>query len=92
MIDIPATIQVFLCGLAGSILVEVLTILKYYQSPGKFPMRYQKKGFWCTRLVLALGGGLFAFLYNPASLLLAVHIGVSTPLLIASLTENLPSE
>ena len=82
--------QLFICGFFGSCLVEVVTILKYYQTPGRFPVRYSKKGFWFTRMVLAVGGGFFAFAYNPASLLLATHIGVSTPLLIATLTESLP--
>lgn len=89
---LPIQLQVFLCGFVGSMLVEVLTILRYYQSPGRFPVRYQKKGFWFTRFVLACGGGFFAFLYNPASLLLATHLGISTPLLVATLTETLPDD
>jgi hypothetical protein len=55
-------------------------------------MRYKKAGFWFFRFLLALAGGVFAVLYDPASLLLAVHIGVSTPLLVATLTETLPSK
>ena len=91
-LNIPLQLQVFLCGFAGSAMVEVLTILRYYQTPGRFPMRYKKTGFWVTRTALAIGGGFFAFLYNPASLLLAAHIGVSTPLLIATLAETLPED
>lgn len=94
MIDfsIPMQLQLFLCGFFGSALVEVLAILRYYQRPGPFPMRYTKKGFWLTRTILACGGGFFAFIYNPASLLLAAHIGASTPLLVATLTETLPQD
>lgn len=91
-INLPFQVQVFTSGFIGSCLVEVLAILRYYQSPGQLPMRYKKKGFWLTRIGLALGAGFFAFLYNPASLLLATHIGVSTPLLIATLAETLPKE
>lgn len=89
---IPMQTQLFLCGFFGSTLVEVVAILKYYQRPGRFPVRYTKKGFWLTRIVLACGGGFFAFIYNPASLLLAAHIGASTPLLIATITQTLPEE
>jgi hypothetical protein len=94
MIDttIPFTFQLFMCGFAGSGLVEVVAILRYYNKPGRFPVRYSKKGFWATRTVLALGGGFFAFLYNPLNLLLAAHIGASTPLLVAALTESLPDD
>jgi len=85
-------VKIFLCGFAGSILVEVLTILKYYQTPGRFPIRYSRKGFWAVRIALALGGGFFAFLYSPASMLLATHIGITTPLLMATLTDSLPND
>lgn len=89
---LPIEEKLFLCGFFGSALVEVLTILRYYQSSTRLPMRYKKAGFWFFRFLLALAGGVFAVLYDPASLLLAVHIGVSTPLLVATLTETLPSK
>ena len=89
---LPIELKLFLCGFFGSSLVEVLAILRYYQSSSRLPMRYWKIGFWFFRFLLAIAGGVFAVLYNPASLLLAVHIGVSTPLLVATLTETLPSK
>ncbi|GAB6142193.1 hypothetical protein JCM14076_29220 [Methylosoma difficile] len=89
---LPIEAQLFLCGFLGSMLVEVLKIVRYYESSTRLPMRYKKIGFWFFRLLLACAGGVFAILYNPASLLLAVHIGVSTPLLVATLTETLPSK
>ena len=89
-ISIPLSAQIFICGFVGSSLVEVVKILRYYESTRRLPARYNKKGFWFTRLILALGGGFFALIYNPASLLLAAHIGASTPLLVATLTESLP--
>ena len=89
-INIPFAVQIFICGFIGSCLVEVVKILRYYESTRRLPARYHRKGFWFTRLVLALGGGFFAFIYNSASLLLAAHIGASTPLLVATLTDTLP--
>lgn len=89
---LPIEAKLFLCGFFGSSLVEVLAILRYYQSSSRLPMRYKKLGFWFFRCLLACAGGVFAILYNPASLLLAVHIGVSTPLLVATLTETLPNK
>jgi hypothetical protein len=89
---LPIELKLFLCGFFGSTLVEVLDILRCYQSAKKLPVRYQKKGFWFVRVLLACGGGVFAILYDPASLLLATHIGVSTPLLVATLTQTLPED
>lgn len=88
----PIEMKLFLCGVFGSALVEILAIVRYYQGPGKLPMRYSKCGFWLVRTLLAGGGGIFAILYEPASSLLAVHIGVSTPLLVATITQALPEE
>ena len=89
-IGIPALAQIFACGFIGSYLVEVVTILRHYETHSKLTARYSQKGFWFTRFILALGGGFFALIYNPASLLLATHIGASTPLLVATLTKPLP--
>jgi len=63
IINIPLfSVQIFVCGFFGSCLVEVVAILRYYQSPGRFPVRYSKKGFWLTRFILAGGGGFLALL------------------------------
>ncbi len=85
----PST-RVFLCGVFGSVIVEALKILRYYQKPDGFPKRYSKIGFWVVRTFIALAGGIFAMLYDPANLLLAVHVGASTPLIISTMGETLP--
>lgn len=89
---VPIELKLFLSGFFGSACVEVLTILRYYQSSSRLPVRYKKIGFWFFRVLLACAGGVFAILYQPANMLLAVHIGASTPLLVATLTETLPSK
>lgn len=85
----PVT-RVFLCGVFGSIIVEALTILRYYQKPGGFPKRYSKRGFWAVRTVIAISGGVLAMLYDPTNLLLAAHVGASTPLIISTMEKTLP--
>lgn len=42
---LPIELKLFLCGFFGSSLVEVLAILRYYQSSSRLPMRYWKIGF-----------------------------------------------
>ena len=50
----------FLCGLGGSLAVEVVLALQYFSNP-PFPKRYRDWKFYVLRLVLALiGGGLAA--------------------------------
>lgn len=79
-------------GIFGSACVELLYAFKVYQSGRNFPKRYRLTGFWCVRCLLAVTGGVFAWLYRPENDILAVHIGASTPLLIAAFAERIPSE
>ena len=82
----------FACGVLGSVSVELLTVLRIYQAGHPFPSRYRKKGFWVVRLALALIAGVLSCLYNPSSLILALHIGASTPLLIAAFAQSAPGD
>lgn len=81
----------FACGLLGSVSVELLYVLKVYQSGRRFPSRYGKVGFWIVRSALAVIAGVLSSLYNPSSLILALHIGASTPLLIAAFAQSAPT-
>ncbi len=94
MIDLltDTATRIFLCGVFGSVVVEALTILRYYQKPGRFPKRYSKKGYWVVRTVIAIAGGVLALLYDPSSLLLATHVGASTPLIISTMERTLPDD
>lgn len=80
----------FACGVLGSVSVELLNVLRIYQAGHPFPSRYRKIGFWIVRSSLALIGGALACLYNPSSLVLALHIGASTPLLISAFAQSPP--
>jgi hypothetical protein len=80
----------FACGLLGSVSVELLYVLKVYQSGRSYPSRYRKSGFWVVRTALALIAGILSCLYDPPSLILALHIGASTPLLIAAFAQSPP--
>ncbi len=79
-------------GVFGSAVVELLNAHKIFTRGGPFPKRYRSKWFWLVRTLVALAGGAFAAMYNPANPLLAVHIGASTPLLIATFVNTLPEE
>ncbi len=85
-------LTLFASGFFGSAVVELLALVKAYNRSSRLPVRYKKFGFWVVRILLAASGGVFALIYKPQSLILAVHIGAATPLLIATFTEALPEE
>lgn len=85
-------IILFSCGFFGSAVVELLALVKAYNKSTRLPLRYKKFGFWVVRILLAVSGGIFALLYKPQSLILAVHIGAATPLLVATFTEAIPED
>jgi len=81
--------EVFGWGFAGSIAVEVITLLGHYQSsPLRIPDRYRRAGFWITRLALAGLSGALAVGYDIEQRVLAFNIGAATPLIIASLARG----
>ena len=85
-------ILIFIYGLLGSAVVEVITLVRYYEGAGKLPSRYSKVGFWIVRVLLACCGGAIAAAYHPENVVLAVHIGASTPLLVATFAKALPGK
>ena len=81
--------EVFWWGFAGSVAVEVITLLGHYQShPLRIPDRYRRAGFWITRLFLAGLSGALAVGYDIDQRVLAFNIGAATPLIIASLARG----
>jgi len=81
--------ETFLWGFAGSVAVEVITLLGFYHSsPVRIPDRYRRLGFWITRLVLAALAGALAVGYGIEQGVLAFNIGASTPLIISSLARG----
>lgn len=50
----PPGFVVFLYGFAGSAAVEILNLLRHYQTDADhLPLRYRKKGFWAVRSAVA---------------------------------------
>jgi len=81
--------ETFWWGFAGSVAVEVITLLGFYHSnPVRIPDRYGRIGFWITRLILAALAGALAVGYGIEQRVLAFNIGASTPLIISSLARG----
>lgn len=82
--------EVFSWGFFGSAAVDVVTACQFYNDRGGLPERYNEWGFWFFRVLLACVGGGLAIAYELYDRpLLAVNIGVCTPLLIAQLSQGI---
>jgi hypothetical protein len=81
----------FVFGALGSMLVEVVKVLGYFQR-GRFPDRYSSKLFWVTRAALVLGAGVIALAHEVQTKVLAIHLGVATPLILQALARTPPPE
>jgi hypothetical protein len=81
----------FLCGVGGSIAVEVVQLLQVYErEPIRFPERYKRWGFYVLRTLLALAAGALAVVHGVYDKpLLAVNIGASAPLILQALARGL---
>ena len=83
-------LETFAWGFAGSVAVEVVAVLGFYDSSGaRLPARYRRPGFWITRFVLAVLAGALAVGYGVEQRILAFNIGAATPLIIMSLARGL---
>ena len=84
------SLTIFLCGAGGSAAIEILTIYQIYKSGSRFPKRYKSIGFWCVRALLPAAAGGLAIAYEVDKLILAVNIGVATPLILSRMAETAP--
>ncbi|KPJ48215.1 MAG: hypothetical protein AMJ41_05375 [candidate division Zixibacteria bacterium DG_27] len=79
---------IFICGMGGSWAVELVNIYYFYEKEKDLPQRYRSFGFWLCRFLLSVIGGGLALAYNINSLILAIHIGAATPLIIQQLART----
>jgi len=74
-------IEAFLFGALGSVLIELIDILAYFRR-GALPDRYHRILFWVSRIGLVAGSGFIAYAHDVQTKILAVHLGVATPLIV----------
>jgi hypothetical protein len=82
--------QVFLAGFCGGALLELLHWYSLRRDTERFPQYARSPLYWFITLAMACAGGGLAVLYfgGRADGILAVHVGLSTPLLIQKLTTT----
>jgi len=84
-------LEAFAFGAAGSLLVEVVNVLTCFQK-GKIPQRYSKVMFWVVRVLLVVGAGVIAVAHEVQTKILAIHLGVATPLILQAFARTPPNE
>lgn len=81
----------FIWGVSGSAGIELATMYAAFHSPPfALPERYHKVSFWCVRILLALVAGGLAVAHGIENKpLLALHIGVATPIILHGMARGL---
>ena len=85
--------QVFIGGFVGGSFSELLDWWKLRKCPpDKLPLYRRYRYYWCITILMWLAGGGWAVLYgtHQVNAILAVHIGISAPLIIEKFSSTIP--
>lgn len=84
---------VFLAGCVGGVLAEVLHWWNLRTKP-EFPSYARSPGYWAITAAMVLAGGIICWFYfgDRVDGPVALHIGVSTPILLQKLLTSLPEQ
>lgn len=82
---------VFGVGSAGGLLAELLHWWNLRESPQR-PAYIGSLFYWAITFAMVLAGGFVAWIYFGATAegIIALHIGISTPLILQKLVTSLP--
>jgi hypothetical protein len=82
---------VFATGCAGGIVAEVLHWWNLRESP-QLPGYVNSWFYWTITVAMTLTGGFVAWIYfgERAEAIIAVHVGISTPLILQKLATSVP--
>ena len=82
--------DLFLWGAAGSIAVEVVHLVKRFNSGRPFPKKFKVRWYWVARAMLASVAGLVAVATQFDMPLLALQVGAATPLIVDAWARRRP--
>jgi hypothetical protein len=85
----------FCFAVAGGFAVEILGLWKLrQQAPENLPQWLKSMFYWLCTFAMILTGGVLALVYSYSNVTLtaitAFHVGVTAPLIVASLSEFTP--
>ena len=86
---LTSSLQVFLCGLAGGAVLELLHWYNIRRDP-QIPTYARSAFYWAITVLMAAAGGGLAWLYfgSQADAIVTFHVGLSTPLILQKLTTT----
>ena len=86
-------VSLFWVGFLGSLFVEIAVCVRVAAiDDGKVPVRYTRFGYLVMRILLALGGGTLAVVFDAHNALTAFYLGASAPIVLDKLAQGaLPS-
>jgi len=84
-------LTIFETGCAGGVLAELLHWWNLRES-AQLPAYARNPFYWAVTLGMVLAGGFVAWVYfgGRAEAIVAVHVGVSTPLILQKLVTSVP--
>jgi hypothetical protein len=80
----------FLWGTVGSVAVEVVNLVKIFNSGRRFPKKFKVRWYWVVRAMLAIVAGLVAVATQFEFPLLALQVGAATPLIVDAWAKRRP--
>src|SRR5215475_4010272 len=91
---LTSSFQVFLCGMAGGAVLELLHWYNIRRDP-QFPAYARSPVYWVVTILMAAVGGGLAWLYfgSQGEAIVTFHVGLSTPLILqklATTVANIP--
>jgi hypothetical protein len=83
--------EIFWIGCAGGALAEILHWWNLKESP-QLPAYARSIFYWGITIAMVLAGGLIAWIYfgDRGEAIVAVHVGLSTPLILQKLVTSVP--
>ena len=83
---------IFGTGCAGGVLAELLHWWNLRESP-QLPAYTKNPFYWAVTVAMILAGGFIAWVYfgGKAEAIIAVHVGLSTPLILQKLVASVPN-
>jgi hypothetical protein len=87
--ELESGFQVFLVGFAGGLLLEILHWYNLSRD-ANFTAYKRSPFYWVLSVAMATAGGLLSLLYfgDQAEGLLALHVGISAPLILQKLAST----
>lgn len=91
--SLTSMLTVFAVGALGGALLEIVHWWNLRRRNVKFPNYAKSPFYWCVTILMALAGGAVAVFYfgDQAEAMVALHVGIATPLILQKLATTMAS-